>query len=193
MDKQRKSLRNDAIARREALSPAHRTDADRAIAAALDELIARLAPTTLGFCWPHRGEPDMRAFVIAWLAADAARRAALPVVVAPDQPMVFREWTASSEMIPDRHGIPMPADGEVLHPDVLLVPLNAFDDAGFRLGYGGGYFDRTLERMAPTPVTIGLGYELGRVSTTHPQPHDHPMDWLVTETGAHPAAIRQRP
>jgi 5,10-methenyltetrahydrofolate synthetase len=187
MDAQRKLLRNAAIAHREAMSPNARYTADVAIAAALANLLERLAPRTLGFCWPHRGEPDLRRFVTDWLAADAHRRAALPVVVAPASPMVFRQWTTHSEMIPDRHGIPMPAQGDELHPDVLLIPLNAFDDAGFRLGYGGGYFDRTLAQMKPAPVTVGLGYEVGRVATTHPQPHDHPMHWIVTETGAHRA------
>ncbi len=192
MDAQRKQLRNTAIAHREALSPAHRRRADAAIASALATLVERLAPHTLGFCWPYRSEPDMRDFVTAWLAADASRRAALPVVVAPARPMIFRQWTAASEMIPDRHGILTPADGEALHPELLLIPLNAFDAAGFRLGYGGGYFDRTLEQMRPTPITIGLGYEVGRVATTHPQAHDHPMHWIVTEAGVHPTDATPR-
>jgi len=165
-----------------------RKAADATIMQALAALVAQLAPRTLGFCWPYRNEPDVRSFVAAWLGETGARRAALPVVVAPASPMVFREWTPHSEMIPDRHGIPMPAHGDTLHPEVLLIPLNAFDDAGYRLGYGGGYFDRTLAQMAPAPITIGLGYESGRVSTTHPQPHDHPMHWIVTETGIHAAA-----
>jgi 5,10-methenyltetrahydrofolate synthetase len=187
MDAQRKQLRNTAIARRETMLPAERNAADAAIATALASLISQLAPRILGYCWPYRGEPDLRGFVANWLAADDRRRAALPVVIAPARPMVFREWTTRSEMIPDRHGIPMPAQGDDLHPEVLLIPLNAFDDAGFRLGYGGGYFDRTLAQMTPAPITIGLGYESGRVATTHPQPHDHPMHWIVTEAGARPS------
>jgi 5-formyltetrahydrofolate cyclo-ligase len=66
---------------------------------------------------------------------------------------------------------------------VLLVPLIGFDHAGYRLGYGGGYFDRTLAVTAPKPLTIGIGYELGRLETIHPQPHDIPMDAIVTENG----------
>ena len=185
MDALRQSLRNAAIARREALPDEQRAIADQAIADALAGLLESLAPRTLAFCWPYRGEPDLRGFVSAWLGADPTRRAALPVVVAPATPMRFREWTSTSEMIPDRHGIPMPAEGAELHPEVVLIPLNAFDGAGFRLGYGGGYFDRTLAQMDPLPVTVGLGYELGRVATTHPQPHDHPMHWIVTERGVH--------
>jgi hypothetical protein len=70
-----------------------------------------------------------------------------------------------------------------LAPDVALVPLVGFDDAGFRLGYGGGYFDRTLAAAARRPVAIGIGYELAHIDTIHPQPHDIAMDWVVTERG----------
>lgn len=91
----------------------------------------------------------------------------------------------------DRHGIPIPAEGAETSPEVLLIPVNAFDDKGYRLGYGGGYFDRTLETLAPAPVKVGIGFELARVPTTHPQPHDHPMDWIVTEVGFHPPAERR--
>jgi 5,10-methenyltetrahydrofolate synthetase len=90
-------------------------------------------------------------------------------------------------MATDRHGIPVPADGEDVVPEVVLVPLNAFDARGFRLGYGGGYFDRTLETLQAT--AIGVGFELGRAATVFPQDHDRPMDWIVTEAGAC-AAVR---
>jgi len=191
MDEQRKALRNAAIAQREALDDDTREQADIAILDALGPLLAEHAPAVLGFCWPYRSEPDLTGFIIGWLMLDPARRAALPVVMAPAAPMIFREWTTKSEMIPDRHGIPMPAAGAPVVPDVILIPLNAFDSAGYRLGYGGGYFDRTLSGMAPPPVTIGIGYEVGRVETTHPQAHDHPMDWIVTEAGVqHTAGLR---
>ena len=77
----------------------------------------------------------------------------------------------------------MPADGRVVTPTVLLVPLLGFDEAGYRLGYGGGYYDRTLAAMTPRPLTIGVGYEVGRLKTIRPQPHDIPMDAIATETG----------
>ncbi len=191
MDEQRKALRNAAITQREALTDDAREQANIAILDALGPLLSQHAPRVLGFCWPYRGEPDLTGFIAGWLMIDPARRAALPVVIAPGAPMIFREWTTGSEMIPDRHGIPMPATGDTLVPDVILVPLNAFDSAGYRLGYGGGYFDRTLASLTPPPITIGIGYEVGRVDTTHPQPHDHPMDWIVTEAGIqHTAGAR---
>jgi 5,10-methenyltetrahydrofolate synthetase len=83
----------------------------------------------------------------------------------------------------DRHGIPIPSAGEELRPNVVLLPLVAFDPQGFRLGYGGGYFDRTLAAMVPRPLAIGVGFELGRVADIRPQAHDIPLDATVTEAG----------
>jgi hypothetical protein len=83
----------------------------------------------------------------------------------------------------DRYGIPIPADGAALMPDIVLLPLLAFDAQGFRLGYGGGYFDRTLAAMVPRPQAIGVGFELGRVADIRPQAHDARLDAIVTEAG----------
>lgn len=119
--------------------------------------------------------------VARWVRADAARSAALPVVLDREKALLFRTWTPSMALQPDRHGIPHPPSGEPVIPDAVLVPLNAFDAAGYRLGYGGGYFDRTLATIET--CAIGFGYELGRAETVFPQPHDRAMDWIVTEAG----------
>jgi 5-formyltetrahydrofolate cyclo-ligase len=76
----------------------------------------------------------------------------------------------------------VPADSPVLTPDLLLVPLVGFDPAGYRLGYGGGYYDRTLAAIQPRPLAIGIGFEQQALATIHPQPHDIPMDYIVTES-----------
>jgi 5,10-methenyltetrahydrofolate synthetase len=86
-------------------------------------------------------------------------------------------------MIEDRYGIHIPARGETLRPDAILMPLNAFDAAGYRLGYGGGYFDRSLAALSPRPHAVGVGFELARVDSIRPQAHDLPMDAIVTEAG----------
>ncbi|MBS1198606.1 MAG: 5-formyltetrahydrofolate cyclo-ligase [Proteobacteria bacterium] len=86
-------------------------------------------------------------------------------------------------MMTDLHGIPTSGAGDWLTPEVLLLPLNAFDAAGYRLGYGGGYFDRTLAKLAPQPLCIGIGFEINRVDNIRPQAHDHKMDCIVTENG----------
>ncbi|MDX5362596.1 MAG: 5-formyltetrahydrofolate cyclo-ligase [Pseudazoarcus pumilus] len=178
----RRALRSAALSAREALTVTARSALTHRLQEHLSVLLKQLAPATLGFCWPFRAEPDLRHFMAAWLAEDAARCAALPVVLDREVPLVFRRWLPGMALQPDRHGIPHPPAGEEVIPDVVLVPLNAFDSQGFRLGYGGGYFDRTL---AVLPVlAVGVGFELGRVDSVLPQPHDRPMEWLVTEAGA---------
>jgi len=177
----RRNIRARALAARIAVPADQRAALASRLEHQLDDLISRLAPPTLGFCWPYRAEPDLRAWVLRWLAGSSQRRAVLPAVLERDCPLVFREWTASTPMETDRLGIPHPAVGAEVVPDVVLVPLNAFDGEGFRLGYGGGYFDRTL--ALHKMVAVGVGFELGRVGTVYPQSHDLPMDWLVTEAG----------
>jgi 5,10-methenyltetrahydrofolate synthetase len=93
-------------------------------------------------------------------------------------------------MLADRYGIPTPSSGNFVTPDALLLPVNAFDAAGYRLGYGGGYFDRTLaalnsaqQPVRPRPLAIGVGFELARVGSICPEPHDLPLDAMVTERG----------
>ena len=179
----RRALRAGRIAAREALPEEERRRLTACIETRLDELMASLRPATLAFCWPWRGEVDLLAWVTRWLAADAARRAALPVVVDAAAPLLFRRWQPGMRLDVDRHGIPCPPDGPALRPDALLVPLNVFDGGGYRLGYGGGYFDRSLAALRPAPVAIGVGFELARAASVHPQAHDQPMDWIVTEAG----------
>ena len=177
----RKHLREHALKLRQALPAERREAMTGQLARHVDALMQTLAPRSLGFCWPYRAEPDLRDWVQAWLAAGTGRIAALPVVVERHAPMVFRRWIPGVPMALDRHGIPHPAEGDTVVPEVLLVPLNAFDDRGYRLGYGGGYFDRTLAGMQT--IAVGVGFELGRVPDTHPQQYDRPMQWVVTEAG----------
>jgi 5-formyltetrahydrofolate cyclo-ligase len=131
--------------------------------------------------WRHRGEYDPRA-----LASDLRAQGAqilLPVVFAPATAMVFRPWNADTQLAHGPHGIAEPALGDPLQPTVILAPAVGFDEAGYRLGYGGGYFDRTLAAMAPRPPVIACAHELARMSSLHPQAHDIPMDYVVTEAG----------
>ena len=177
----RKHLREHALKLRQALPAERREAMTGQLVRHLDDLVNTLVPRSLGFCWPYRAEPDLRAWVQTWLTAEPARVAVLPVVLERHAAMVFRRWIPGVPMALDRHGIPHPTEGEALVPEVLLVPLNAFDDRGFRLGYGGGYFDRTLAAMQA--IAVGVGFELGRVPDTYPQQYDRPMQWVVTEAG----------
>jgi 5-formyltetrahydrofolate cyclo-ligase len=181
-DALRRELRRSAIARREALTATARSALTTRLEKPLRHLLATLAPSVVGFCWPFRGEPDLRRMMTEWMEEVPGRISALPVVLDKEKPLMFRSWTPTMTLVPDRHGILHPPSGEAVVPDVVLVPLNVFDAAGFRLGYGGGYFDRTLAVL--DSVAVGVGFEIGRASTVFPQAHDRPMDWIVTEAGA---------
>jgi 5,10-methenyltetrahydrofolate synthetase len=139
-------------------------------------------PRVAAFCWPIKHEPDVRPLLASWRSADV--RAALPVVVAESEALRFREWSPESRLEADRYGIPTPSTGEWLTPDLILLPLNGFDGAGYRLGYGGGYFDRTLAALSPRPLAVGVGFEINRVASIRPQAHDQRLDWIITEKGA---------
>ena len=178
-------MRQEMVARRAALTDGeHAALSARIVAHALAAL-AR--PTAAAFCWPIRHEPDVRSLLARWTAAGA--RAALPVVIAEDTPLRFREWAPGARLAADRYGIPTPTAGDWLTPDLILLPLNGFDGAGYRLGYGGGYFDRTLAALVPRPLAVGVGFEINRIDSIRPEPHDQQLDWIVTENGAfRPAA-----
>jgi 5,10-methenyltetrahydrofolate synthetase len=176
----RRALRQEMVARRAALGDGdHAALSARIVAHALAALPR---PQVAAFCWPIKHEPDVRPLLASWRAAGV--QAALPVVVAENTPLRFREWTPDSLLAADRYGIPTPAAGAWLAPDLILLPLNGFDDAGYRLGYGGGYFDRTLAALAPRPLAIGVGFAVNRVASIRPQAHDQRLDWIVTEDGA---------
>jgi len=176
----RRALRREMVARRSALGAAAHAALSARIVGHLRAALP--APAIVAFCWPVKDEPDVRAIVDHWLAAGG--RAVLPVVVAEATALAFREWTATTPMLPDRYGIPTPTAGDWLQPDLILLPLNGFDAAGYRLGYGGGYFDRTLAALSPRPLAVGVGFEINRLASIRPESHDQQLDWIVTENGA---------
>jgi 5,10-methenyltetrahydrofolate synthetase len=178
----RAALRRERLAARVALEDTDHAAHSSRVEAHLAALLETLPAQTQAFCAPVRREFDARPLVARLLGR--GWRAAMPVVVAADAPMAFRAWTPDTTMTVDRHGIPIPRGGAEVTPHVLLLPLVAFDARGFRLGYGAGYFDRTLAAMVPRPLAIGVGYELCRVADIHPEPHDIALDVLVTEAGA---------
>lgn len=190
----RREQRRRLVAARQALAPEARAAADAALAAHLEAAFPELAAAELAFYWPLRGEPDLRRAVERWLARCAG--AALPVVVQRGAPLAFHRWRPGVAMAEGVWGIPVPDGTEAVTPEVLLVPLVGFDAGGHRLGNGGGYYDRTLAALWPRPLAIGVGYELGRLPSIHPEPHDIPMDAVVTEAGVHwprrPAAPASR-
>ncbi|WP_455278974.1 5-formyltetrahydrofolate cyclo-ligase [Cupriavidus necator] len=177
----RRALRTRLLALRAGLDT--RADADARIGAALSELLAGLAVRCLGFYWPIQQEFDARDAVARWLAAVPGRHAALPAVSRPGTPLDFHLWTPDTAMATGHYGIPVPDGTEAVTPDALVIPCVGFSPDKFRLGYGGGFYDRTLAAMPQRPVAIGIGYESCRIAL-QAQPHDIAMDWIVTEAGA---------
>lgn len=175
----RKALRAELIARRLALPATDRAAASERITARLKAMLPTGPARLIGFYWPFRGEYDPRPLVRDLHAAGLAL--ALPVVIAKAQPLIFRPWQPGAAMARGVWDIPVPAGGEPVEPDTLLVPLVGFDAEGYRLGYGGGFYDRTIAAMTIRPRTIGVGFGCGRLGTIHPQPYDMRMDQIVTE------------
>ena len=176
----RKAERERLIATRLALAQDDRAARTRAIMHELDRLIPAGRDQIVSVYWPIRGEPDLR----EWMRtrSESGGRVALPVAIALGQPLEFREWRPHEPMARGLWKIPYPANGAVVTPTVVLAPVVGFDRYGYRLGYGGGFFDRTLALLSPKPLTIGLGYTEAAIHTIYPQPHDIPMDWIVTGT-----------
>lgn len=178
----RRERRRELIAAREALSPTERQRCQERIETLLESEFPGLAGALIGFYWPFRGEIGVHRLVRRLI--DQGARAALPAAVTRGRPLEFWAWQPGAALVRGVWDIPVPAGRVAVRPSVLLVPLVGFDGQGYRLGHGGGYYDRTLAAMRPRPFTIGIGLELARLSTIHPQPHDIPMDAIVTEAGA---------
>jgi 5-formyltetrahydrofolate cyclo-ligase len=135
---------------------------------------------TLGVYWPIRGEPDLRSAYEELNARGV--RLALPVVVAKDAPLGFAEWTPGDALVKDALGVSIPAQHAVLmQPEALLIPCVGFNATRIRLGYGGGFYDRTLA-LAPRPFALGIAYGCA-LAAFDADPHDVGLDMIVTETG----------
>jgi 5-formyltetrahydrofolate cyclo-ligase len=182
----RKAERARLRAARQALSVAERTAAGQALTAHLRDFLARRFEggrgRVLSAYWPIKGEPDLRPLIAELHAAGVA--VALPLVETKAAPLVFRRWTPQTKMVRGDWNIPVPPpDAPVVSPGIVLAPLVGWDGAGYRLGYGGGYFDRTLAARSPRPFAIGIGLDAARLATIHPQPHDVALDAILTEAG----------
>jgi 5-formyltetrahydrofolate cyclo-ligase len=177
----RKSERQRLIVQRLGISSRDGIRCARGIAAQLDALLPDLTSIVVSLFWPFRGEPDLR----NWADSIRARGAvcALPVVVEKNAPLIFRRWRAGGPLARGVWNIPVPADGPELAPDVVIAPLVGYDRQSYRLGYGGGFFDRTLAVLPKKPRAIGVGYSRAAITTIYPLAHDVPMDVIVTEEG----------
>jgi 5-formyltetrahydrofolate cyclo-ligase len=172
--------------------------------ATLRQSLARMRAECLGALGADAAEPWLRRALsghggavlagympmrseISPLGAMAAHRGAtcLPVVVGPDMPLRFRAWSAGEALVPGGFGTRVPAAGAWCRPDILIVPLLAFDSRGYRLGYGGGFYDRTLAALRAEGgcLAIGLAFAGQQIARVPAGPHDAPLDLIVTEAG----------
>ncbi|MGP1276589.1 MAG: 5-formyltetrahydrofolate cyclo-ligase [Caulobacterales bacterium] len=180
--------RRHALARREGLA-AGAPDAAHALAGNFPDAAWPAVNAVVSGYWPVRGEIDPRPLMETFLLEQA--QLALPVVIAKDAPLQFRAWTPGDGLEKGAFGIDVPeARKPVLVPSLVLVPLAAFDDRCHRLGYGGGFYDRTLSalRTAGPVIAVGLAYEGQRVGRISAGRHDVALDYVVTEQRCYRAA-----
>jgi len=170
---------------RDGLGQTGRAQASSSICGHLAPLLASRGVgrgTVLAGYWPIRGEPDLRPLLSNLHGAGVT--IALPVVETRAAPLVFRRWTPGMSMVRGDWKIPVPPpEADALVPDVTLAPCLGWDGGCYRLGWGGGYFDRSLAALAPRPLAIGIALAAARLPTIYPQPHDIPLDLIVTENG----------
>ncbi|MEC9344437.1 MAG: 5-formyltetrahydrofolate cyclo-ligase [Pseudomonadota bacterium] len=178
----RKAERARLIERRLALPAQDRRRHEAFIAAHLLEAMGPLEGRVVSAYWAFRGEPNLYPLLSEVIARGG--RCALPVVTARGEPLVFRSWAPGDRLDRGVWNIPIPpADAPRLVPDIVIAPVVGFDRAGYRLGYGGGFFDRTLAKLVPRPRVFGVGYSLAAIPTIYPQWHDIAMDCVITEQG----------
>ncbi|WP_295534943.1 5-formyltetrahydrofolate cyclo-ligase [uncultured Thioclava sp.] len=158
---------------------AHARD-EGAASRALTQALAAYPVQPLAGYWPIRTEPDPRPAMTAHHGP-----LCLPVVVVPGQPLVFRRWHPGAAMEPGAFGAPIPQDKTEITPQILIVPLLAFDARGYRLGYGGGFYDRTLQALRAAGPVIAIGFTYGAQERTEvpTDATDQPLDFIVTEAG----------
>lgn len=180
----RKAVRKQLLAWRSQMDPAIYAERSAAVCMGLADILAVRPNATIGFYWPIQNEVDLRAVVSDHI--DRGGKAALPIVPGKDQPMVFHDWAPQTEMAPGFARIPEPVGTAVVPVHVMIAPLVGFDGHGYRLGYGGGFFDRTLAAMAVRPLVIGVGFEATRIADIFPHEYDIPVDIILTEAGMRP-------
>jgi 5,10-methenyltetrahydrofolate synthetase len=179
----RAELREHLIAQRQAL-------ADRAERSALLQSVLRVwlvsrTERSIGGYWPIKGEFDPLPALYRWSEVDAARRIGLPVMDKTARTLRFHVWFPGCPMEPDAYNIPKPKGTESFHPQMLLVPCVGYGPMGVRMGYGGGFYDRTVAALQPRPFVVGLAYSNGFVPDLKARPKDLQVDAVLTEQGVH--------
>ncbi|MBD8066884.1 5-formyltetrahydrofolate cyclo-ligase [Devosia sp. PTR5] len=175
-------LRREAHARRGALSTQYRADAAEQVARHFFDAIAFGADDVVAAYWRIRDELDCQPILVRLM--DSGQRVVLPVVTGDETPLDMRVWEADQPLYEAGFGTLAPADSAPrAEPDIILVPLLGFDGQGTRLGYGGGYYDRTLAALSRKPLLVGLAFDAQELPDIPREDHDMPLDAVVTESG----------
>jgi len=186
----KKTLRAEALARRDALDPQWRIEASLAMAGCAEEIDAGPDSVVSGF-WPMRSEVDVRPLMFELRKKGA--RLVLPAII-DKTTIVFRELVRGAELIDMGFGTAGPGpEAEELEPTLMLMPLAAFDDEGHRIGYGGGFYDRAIAKLRDKgrmPRLIGIAFECQRVDAVPHEAHDIPLPAIITENGLRALPVR---
>ena len=176
------ALRLTAHAARAALSQGDRSDAALAVAEHFFQQIELAPGAVVAAYWRIRDELDCQPILVRLM--DNLQPVVLPVVLGPDEPLEMRVWEQGAALYPAGFGTLAPAElAPQAAPDVVLMPLLGFDRMGTRLGYGGGYYDRTLAQLPHRPRLIGLAFAAQELDAIPRESHDIPLDAVVTEAG----------
>lgn len=175
----RKQQRHKLIAERITINEQTHQQWSQAITSHIQKSFPILHQKKIGIYWPIRNEYDPRPLIQHFKQYGST--VALPVIINRHEPLEFHEWWQDAPVIKGAHGIPVPYNQKSLVPDALIIPMVGFDQHGYRLGYGSGYFDHTLAAQNPQPITIGIAFEVQRLVDIHPQSHDIAMSFVVTE------------
>ncbi|WMT89456.1 5-formyltetrahydrofolate cyclo-ligase [Pelagibacterium sp. H642] len=182
LEEQKAQLRTEALARREAVPQADRADAAKAAAQHFLEGVPLQDGQIVALYWPIRDEIDCKPLLTKLV--DSGQPVALPVVLGEDLPLELRLWEDGQPLYPSGFGTLAPAEtAPVVTPDIVVIPLLGFDKSGTRLGYGKGYYDRTLAAIGRKPLLVGYAFAGQELDFIPREAHDLPLDLLVTETG----------
>lgn len=177
---------------RKAQNATERKGIAEALISGVREALLKQPVRIVSFYWPIHDEPDLRPLMeeLCTRGVDIA----LPLVETKSAPLVFRRWTPKTRLVRGIWNILVPPpDVPLITPDALIAPLVGWDSDGYRLGYGGGYFDRSLAALPNHPFAIGVGVQAAQLATIFPQPHDIAFDLILTEHGPQVEKPRENP
>tara|TARA_Y100001936_G_C16089281_1_gene684544 strand:+ start:3809 stop:4429 length:621 start_codon:yes stop_codon:yes gene_type:complete len=179
----RNKKRSELLALRKTITNNDRMQWSKKITNLLENSFPTLYSSSIGFYWPCHGEYDPYTAMISLQRHGAT--IALPEVEGRKKPLCFRRWWDGVPMKIGAYNIPVPDNTELVILNAMIVPMLGFDQKGYRLGYGGGYYDRTIFSINPRPLVIGVAFEISRLDNIYPNSQDVAMDFIVTELGVY--------